>query len=329
MLNIIFLDLIVEVKMHSAQIIIFLQKIQNPILNTIMNYITLIGYEMGVTIILCIYLFGFSFHKGFFVLQSSFLTFVSTDILKNGFMLKRPFLMDNNVLNLDKSMIKEASLGSVSYSFPSGHSSGITVVFGSISLSVKKRWFYTLSAILIFLVCFSRIYLGVHYLQDVLVGISLGIINILLYYIPLKNYIQNNKNFPFNLTLTNRGRISYFIFFIFLPFLLIFIPIQFDKGQVGFLIGANLGYFLLGRNLKNSYLEYKIKIVPVILRIIIGFAFYMILRLGLSFLFNLIFPDKLIEIVYFRVIRYFLVGLFTVGLSIICFLKMKLAYTIE
>jgi membrane-associated phospholipid phosphatase len=294
-----------------------------------MNYITLLGYEIGVTIILCIYLFGFSFHKGFFVLQSSFLTFVSVDFLKNGFMIKRPFLMDNNVLNLDKSMIKEATLGPVSYSFPSGHASGITVVFGSISLSVKKRWFYTLSAILIFLVCFSRLYLGVHYLQDVLVGFFLAIIAILLYYIPLKNYIESSRNFPFNLTLTNRGRISYFIFFIFLPFLLLFIPIKFDKGQVGFLIGANLGYFLIGRNLKNSYIEYKIKVLQVFLRIIIGFAFYMILRLGLSFLFNLVFPEKLVELVYFRVIRYFLVGLFTVGLSIISFLKLKLAYTIE
>ena len=315
--------------MNNTSIIIFLQKIENPFLNNLMNYITFLGYEVGVTIILCIYLFGFSFHKGFFVAQSSFLTFVSTDILKNAFMVKRPFLMDKNVLNLDKSMIKEVSQGFVSYSFPSGHSSGITAVLGSISLSVRKRWFYILSSILIFLTMFSRLYLGVHYLRDVLVGFSLGIIAILLYYIPLRNYIENNRNFPFNLTLERKGKLTYFIFFILLPFLLIFIPITFDKSQVGLLIGINLGYFLLAINFKTSYIEYKRKFLPIILRIIIGFSFYLILRFGLSFLFKIIFPEKLLEITYFRVVRYFLVGLFTVGLSITTFIKFNLAYKVE
>lgn len=315
--------------MHSTSIIILLQKLQNPLLTNLMNWITLLGYELGVTIILCIFLFGFSFHKGFFVAQASFLTFVSTDILKNAFMIKRPFLVDSSVSNLDKSMIKEVAKGSVSYSFPSGHASGITVVFSSISLSLKKRWFWILSSLIIFLTMFSRLYLGVHYLQDVLAGFALAIIITLLYYIPLQKYIEGSRNFPFNLTQTKNGQLGYFVFFILLPFLLIFIPVEFDKGQVGFLIGANLGYFLLGKNFKQSYIEYKINLISIVLRVIIGFAIYMILRFGLSFIFNLVFPTNLVGLIYFRVIRYFLVGLFTVGLSVILFIKLKLAYKVD
>ncbi len=315
--------------MHSTSIILFLQKIQSPFLNYIMNYITLIGYELGVTIILSIFLFGFSFHKGFFVLQSSFLTFVTTDILKNSFATLRPFLVNSKVINLDKTMIEEVAKGSVSYSFPSGHSSGITAVLTSISLTLRKKLFYIIFSIVIFLVMFSRLYLGVHFLQDVLAGFFLAFCITLIYYVPLKDNINNNKNFPFNLILVKNGQLAFVFFFILIPFLIIFIPINFDRGQIGFLLGANFGYFLLGINFKNSYIEYKVKFLPIILRISIGFALYMILRFGLSFLFKTIFPANLHDAIYFRVIRYFLTGFLTLQLSVIIFLKTKLAYRVD
>ncbi len=315
--------------MHSTSIIILLQKLQNPLLTTLMNWITLLGYELGVTIILCIFLFGFSFHKGFFLMQSYFSTVFISSFMKNIFFSNRPFVIDNRIKNLDYTMIKEFNEGLVSYSFPSNHASQITSIALSISLILKKRIVYILSSIIVLLVLISRLYLGVHYLQDVLGGFALAIIITLIYYIPLKKHIEGNRNFPFNLTQTKNGQLAYFIFFIFLPFLLIFIPVEFDKSQIGFLIGANLGYFLLGKNFKQSYIEYKINLISIGLRVIIGFAIYMILRLGLSFIFNLVFPDKLVGLVYFRVVRYFLVGLFTVGLSVIFFIKLKLAYKVD
>ncbi len=311
--------------MTDTSIIIFLQKFQNPILNSIMNYITFLGYELGVTIILCIYIFGFSFHKGFFILQSSFLTFTSTDILKNSFMVKRPFLVDPSVLNLDRAMIKEAASGSVSYSFPSGHSSSITAGFSSMSLVIRKRIFYFISIIIIFLVLLSRLYLGVHRLVDILGGFALALIITLIYYIPLREYIDNNKDFPFNLIQFKNGKLIFTIFFILIPFLIIFIPVKFDRGNIGLLIGLNLGYLILGINLKNSYIEYKIKTIPILLRILFGFLIFFLLRLGLSSLFNLIFPENITENIYFRTIKYFLIGLFTIGLSLIVFIRAKLA----
>lgn len=315
--------------MHSTSIIILLQKLQNPLFINLMNWVTFLGYELGVSIILCIYLFGFSFHKGFFVLQSSFITFVTTDILKNSFLIERPFFVDSNVINLDKTMNREILKGIISYSFPSGHSSGITVVFSSISLSVRKKVFYIISIIIILFSMFSRLYLGVHFLQDVLSGFALGLCITLIYYIPLKDYINNNKNFPFNLVLTKIGQISFTFFFIIFPFLFISLPVNFDRGQIGFLIGGNLAYLLLGINFKNSSIEYKLKFTSVIIRIIVGFAIYMILRIGLSYIFKLIFPERLIELIYFRFVRYFLVGFLTVGLSLFTFIKFKLAYKVD
>lgn len=69
------------------------------------------------------------------------------------------------------------------YSFPSGHALASTVLYGLLAAfavwtSKDRRWrmlAVVIAAVLIALVCFSRIYLGVHYLSDVLGGIAEGV----------------------------------------------------------------------------------------------------------------------------------------------------------
>lgn len=68
------------------------------------------------------------------------------------------------------------------YSFPSGHATGIMLIFGSllviISQRMNKGWLKGLVQLslvgLISLIGLSRIYLGVHYPSDVLAGFALG-----------------------------------------------------------------------------------------------------------------------------------------------------------
>jgi membrane-associated phospholipid phosphatase len=69
------------------------------------------------------------------------------------------------------------------YSFPSGHALGATVLYGLLAAFAVwkvRAWGWRLLAattggLLILLICFSRIYLGVHYLSDVLGGIVEGV----------------------------------------------------------------------------------------------------------------------------------------------------------
>jgi membrane-associated phospholipid phosphatase len=69
-----------------------------------------------------------------------------------------------------------------SLSFPSGHAMASMVVFGLLayffSLATTDRWLrrfaFVLSGALIVLIGFSRMYLGVHYLSDVIGGYLLG-----------------------------------------------------------------------------------------------------------------------------------------------------------
>jgi undecaprenyl-diphosphatase len=71
----------------------------------------------------------------------------------------------------------------VSSSFPSGHAMSATIVYGTVAYLAarlqKRRWARWLTmlfaAIVIALICFSRLYFGVHYPSDVLAGVVIGL----------------------------------------------------------------------------------------------------------------------------------------------------------
>jgi undecaprenyl-diphosphatase len=75
-----------------------------------------------------------------------------------------------------------------SWSFPSGHALESTAVYGTLALVVgrrlrARRWraaVFALGVALPLLIGFSRVYLGVHYLSDVLAGWAGGLILVLL-----------------------------------------------------------------------------------------------------------------------------------------------------
>jgi membrane-associated phospholipid phosphatase len=90
--------------------------------------------------------------------------------LKQGFARERPFFA--NPLASENS-----------YSFPSGHASVSLAVYGTIGfiaarhLSNRRARVAVLAAaaVLVALIGFSRLYLGVHFLSDVIAGFSLGL----------------------------------------------------------------------------------------------------------------------------------------------------------
>lgn len=64
------------------------------------------------------------------------------------------------------------------YGFVSSHAANFMAVctFAFLALRKKYRWILPILCVASTLVCFSRIYLGVHYLSDVLIGALLGIL---------------------------------------------------------------------------------------------------------------------------------------------------------
>jgi membrane-associated phospholipid phosphatase len=62
-----------------------------------------------------------------------------------------------------------------SFGIPSGHAMISISVWGRIVMWVKKSWFTAVISVMLFLIGFSRIYLGVHFLSDVVAGWLFGI----------------------------------------------------------------------------------------------------------------------------------------------------------
>jgi undecaprenyl-diphosphatase len=89
--------------------------------------------------------------------------------MKLGFRRDRPFFPD--------PLATEST-----FSFPSGHALVSLAVYGSIALVLARRWsshtqralLLGATALLVIAIGFSRLYLGVHFLSDVLAGYAAG-----------------------------------------------------------------------------------------------------------------------------------------------------------
>ncbi len=108
-------------------------------------------------------------------------------ILKLAFHSPRPYWIDPNV----KAWGSEASFG-----FPSGHSLMAVSIWGILGLNSKQSRWIVASILMIFITGISRIYLGVHFLSDVLAGWFLGFVLLGLIYAvekPVSEWITREK----------------------------------------------------------------------------------------------------------------------------------------
>ena len=104
-----------------------------------------------------------------FALRLCFLTITSTCVnntIKAFARVPRPFTRG-------VSCVREST--ATGYAFPSGHTQSFATWSSALAFRLQKRWFSVLVGVLIFLVGFSRLYLGAHYPSDVIVGIILGV----------------------------------------------------------------------------------------------------------------------------------------------------------
>ncbi|MGZ9164998.1 MAG: phosphatase PAP2 family protein [Anaerolineales bacterium] len=77
----------------------------------------------------------------------------------------RPYWVSAQV----KAFAAESTFG-----IPSGHAQNTIALLGVMAASVRKRWVWVVALIIVFLVGFSRLYLGVHFVHDVIAGWLIG-----------------------------------------------------------------------------------------------------------------------------------------------------------
>lgn len=149
-------------------IINFIESIRTPFLNATMPICSFLGDHglFWIVLGLVLVIVKATRKAGIITLLALLIGLVSGEfILKNVFCRLRPFM----IFDFLDTIIKAP----MSYSFPSGHTTSSFAAATSIALLGRKPAILAFSAAS--LIAFSRIYLSVHYLTDILGGIALGI----------------------------------------------------------------------------------------------------------------------------------------------------------
>ena len=159
----------------------FLMALQNfreytgDLLTGFFQMVTWCGSSYLTMPVLVLVYFGISTRLGSFLLQCVGYSSMLNGFLKLTVSALRPWVRDELIVPPG-----DAKIAATGYSFPSGHSTNATAVYGSLALMTgsRYRWLTAGFVCLLLLVLFSRNYLGVHTPEDVLIGFAstLGVV---------------------------------------------------------------------------------------------------------------------------------------------------------
>jgi membrane-associated phospholipid phosphatase len=154
----------------------FLESIRNPVFDFIFSLITHLGEETFFLVIAIVFFWCVNKREGYFILITGLVGTLFNQLAKLFFRIPRPWVLDPEF-----DIIEAAREEATGYSFPSGHTQNIAGTYGAIAAYQPKKWKTALCTTIIVLVAFSRMYLGVHTLLDVVVSLvfALGLVLLL------------------------------------------------------------------------------------------------------------------------------------------------------
>ncbi len=130
------------------------------------------GYFLLVLLLFWTYKKSFAFRVAVLMVISALINLGLKETIRN----PRPFVEDGTYKDKwglsSQSAIEETAQ---SYSTPSGHAQSAGTFYSYLDQRLSAKWTKIIYYSLIVLIGFSRVYLGVHYLEDVILGWLLGI----------------------------------------------------------------------------------------------------------------------------------------------------------
>lgn len=259
--------------MFQTELIIYLQSLGSEWLTSFMILITEMGSSAFLAAVIISITFGVNFRKGFLLFQLLIWTGLITEIIKTVIAFPRPDFVDNRVLNLeygvkntspfrgdgpegvfklpDKEVLEtfrlQETLTHSPFGFPSGHVALTAALWGGSSEIFNSKVIKNLAPVMVLLVAFSRMYLGRHFLGDVLGGVIVGLIILIVFTFVLKSSLKDDffKKENFYLVFRRQNLILYFVMFVVPPVLTALSLISADAA--GFFLGTNAAYVLIIR----------------------------------------------------------------------------------
>lgn len=142
------------------------QAVQNfsPALDGLMKFFSFLGTIEFYILIVPLFYWAFSASLGMRLLLVLLITDVFGSLLKQLFHQPRPYWLGGVKVLAEES----------SYGVPSTHASNSLALWVYLAWKEKRGWLWGLATLLILVIGWSRLYLGVHFPHDVVVGWLLG-----------------------------------------------------------------------------------------------------------------------------------------------------------
>ncbi|QMS84508.1 phosphatase PAP2 family protein [Candidatus Xianfuyuplasma coldseepsis] len=278
----------------TIEVVEALQSLQNGFFDVFFNFISFLGEEYVYIVLLSIIYFAYDKKMGEFMGLVLFFTGMFNATIKGIVSAPRPFQeYPDRITNLRP----ETSGG---YSFPSGHTQMFTsfsFAYGFYQKQIKIVYVATIFSVLMAL---SRMYLGVHYLEDVTVSLLLGILTAYLFAQFFVKIQDNDKALL---------QVYIGILLAFLPFLFILDYVDLYK-TYGLMLG-----FTGGMVIEKKYIQFTMDTLlwKKGLRVLGGLIIMIAIMAGLDIIFEAIAKEGSTLLHLLDMIRYGLVAFVGLG----------------
>jgi len=282
-------------------------------LTNIFLVFTFLGDEMGYILIVISIYWLYSKRLSVRLVMAVITTTLINHSLKLLIRNPRPFVKEGTYK--DNWAISQSNMEDTAHSFstPSGHAQGSSTFWWYLHLKVKSRLTFVLLPIMILMIGISRPYLGVHYVEDVILGWIVGFIIVIFLY----------RYDELVATWWNRqSKMIRYVIAIAIP-MIVLLAVGFISGfssdgtqyitLAGIFTGVVLGYQLEGDQIDfdpslSAYSTLLQKLGIAIGRLLIGIIIVGLMLVGLDQLFTAIAADDTLVGYVLRWLRYGLVG---------------------
>ncbi|MEM7104933.1 MAG: phosphatase PAP2 family protein [Bacteroidota bacterium] len=276
--------------MFQVEPILWLQSLESPGITWVMKTTSLLGYAHVYALLLIVLIFGVRFKQSIFVFLTILICGILTDGLKDGLMFPRPSDVDARVIepgyerppllidgggaesfwSLPSPEAMEVSRNQTdwSYGLPSGHVGLAAAFFLGLAFFYRSKGVFTFAVFWVLLMALSRMYLGRHFIADVLGGVIVGLFCVFLAAFLVRHLIAEN---PRNSEVSSLIRWAVFatILLVLTPFIDLL-----DKEDVGRIWGLLLTYVVL---LKTGFPLDKGSFVKRLGRVLLAVAFFILI----------------------------------------------------
>ena len=284
----------------TIEVVEFIQSFRNGFLDFFFNFISFLGEEYVYIGILGVIYYGINKRFGELLAFSLFLTASINTILKGLVGALRPFeKYPTRVENL-----RPETAGG--HSFPSGHTQNFTTFTYTGAQHLRRTYVFIIAGVLSILMGISRMYLGVHFLEDVSVSFCLGIIIAILVF-----------------TLYNKYKDTAILHRIYIGIIIGLLPFVFFIQNKDFFTSYGLMIGFVGAMIfEQRFVNFDMDIVlwKKVVRVAVGILLMLAVQLGVKAIFVALFGQ---DIIVLDLIRYALVAFIGLGLYPLGFKKIQ------